>query len=155
MPAEERHDKSLIICAALMRSMDWSEVRNVHCFEPIARLGEVDLSSFVSDLQGSRPNIKIYTSRKIDGGWRVVSVDSGEPAGPVPRFDAVIVPMLGFDGGLHRVGYGVGYYDQLLAAQPGARKIGVCFEQGRVERLPREPHDVALDLIVTEKNIYK
>ena len=63
--------------------------------------------------------------------------------------------MLGFDPKtLHRIGYGGGYYDQFLATQPQAQKIGVCFDHGKTENIPTEPHDIPLDVIVTEENIY-
>lgn len=154
MPVEERRAQSVAICAGLLRSVDWSAVRSLHCYEPIESLGEVDVTSFVADVKESYPDLSIYTSRKLGGEWGIVSADSGEPVDPALRFDAVIVPMLGFDPRLHRIGFGGGYYDKFLAAQPQARKIGVCFEQGLVKRLPREPHDVALDMIITENGIH-
>ncbi|MGH7193954.1 MAG: 5-formyltetrahydrofolate cyclo-ligase [Candidatus Saccharimonadales bacterium] len=153
MTAEDRGRKSLEICAGLLRSVDWSGVRSLHCYEPIANLGEVDVTGFIADLKDGYPELRIYTSRKLDGGWKVVSVDSGEPVEPAPGFDAVIVPMLGFDPQLHRIGFGGGYYDRFLAAQPQARKIGVCFEQGLVRRVPHEAHDIRLDMVLTERRI--
>jgi len=62
--------------------------------------------------------------------------------------------MLGFDKTLNRIGYGGGYYDKFLANQPDAQKIGVCFEQGKVEHIPAEPHDIPLDIIITEEKVY-
>jgi 5-formyltetrahydrofolate cyclo-ligase len=69
-------------------------------------------------------------------------------------FDVVIVPMLGFDNDLQRIGYGGGYYDKFLAGQGGAKKIGVCFTLGLISKVPSEPHDIKLDTIVTENKIY-
>lgn len=65
----------------------------------------------------------------------------------------IIVPMLGFDGALHRLGYGGGYYDRLLARQATARKIGLCYDLGRLEQLPVEPHDQPLDAVITENGV--
>lgn len=153
MEPEARRAKSTAICATLLRSVDWSEVRKLHCYEPITNLGEVDIAAFIADVKESYPDLRVYTSRKLEGRWSIVSLDSGEPVDPVPGFDAVIVPMLGFDPRCHRIGFGGGYYDRFLAGRPRARKVGVCFEQGLVSRVPHEPHDVALDMIVTERRI--
>jgi 5-formyltetrahydrofolate cyclo-ligase len=73
----------------------------------------------------------------------------------VPAFDVIIVPMLGFDTSLQRIGWGGGYYDKFLATQPKAKKIGVCYSIGEVERIPAEPHDIPLDMIMTERHTYK
>lgn len=149
-----RRQKSMDIAERLLLAFDWSEVRKVHCFEPIMSLGEVDLVDFVTALQTDREDIEVYTSRKIGGEWRVVLADTDAVVEEAPGFDAVIVPMLGFDPvTLQRVGYGGGYYDRFLADQPKAKKIGVCYEAGRTNGLPAEPHDIPLDMIVTEDHI--
>jgi 5-formyltetrahydrofolate cyclo-ligase len=150
-----RGEKSLAINSGLLHSVDWSGIRDLHCFEPIERLGEVDVTSFLRDLKENYPDTGIYTSRKIDGAWQVVPFGSDEPLATVPKLDAVIVPMLGFDPKtLHRIGYGGGYYDKFLVTQPGARKIGVCFEQGKLEKFTSQPHDIPMDVVVTESKVY-
>ncbi len=153
LSAEDRRHKSNAIAASLLQEVYWSKVRTVHCFEPIMRLGEVDLVDFVTALQTDKADVRVYTSRKINGEWLVVSADTDEPVSPL-EFDVIIVPMLGFDDELHRVGYGGGYYDKFLAGQPKAKKIGVCYEVCKVERIPAEPHDIRLDMIVTEDRIH-
>lgn len=67
-------------------------------------------------------------------------------------WDLMIVPMLGFDRAGYRIGYGMGYYDRLLAAARGIA-LGVAFGAQEVADLPREPHDLALDLIATEDEL--
>jgi 5-formyltetrahydrofolate cyclo-ligase len=153
MPPEERQTKSTAIVSRLWEAIDWSQVTFVHCFEPIERLGEVDISDFVAALRDEYPNIRLFTSRQIDDVWQVVSLADGKSV-PIPQFDVIIVPMLGFDGSLHRIGYGGGYYDCFLTAQPQARKIGVCFETGKLDQVPAEAHDVSLDMIVTDSAVY-
>ena len=152
---EERHAKSEAIASTLLQKIYWPHIRNIHCFEPIMRLGEVDLVDFVMALQTDVADVRVYTSRKIGGEWKVVFTEDDKPVDEIPKFDVVIVPMLGFDSeNLHRIGYGGGYYDRFLADQPQAKKVGVCYEAGLVEHLPAEPHDISLDMIVTEQNTY-
>jgi 5-formyltetrahydrofolate cyclo-ligase len=65
--------------------------------------------------------------------------------------EALIVPLVGFDPHRYRLGYGGGYYDRTLAA--AARRpwcVGLGFEAGRLESIFPQPHDIPMDLIVTE-----
>ncbi len=68
--------------------------------------------------------------------------------------DVVIVPLLAFDGKLHRIGYGHGYYDRFLEKNP-AFKIGLAFNSQRVEEIPTEEFDVPLDMIITESEVLR
>ena len=64
--------------------------------------------------------------------------------------DAVVVPLVAFDDGGNRLGYGGGNYDRLLPAlRDDAVVAGVAFEEQRVEAVPVEPHDRPLPRIVT------
>ncbi len=68
--------------------------------------------------------------------------------------DLVLVPLLAFDPDLYRLGYGKGYYDRFLA-RVRAVKMGIAFAfQRRESPLPRESHDVPLDLVVTDQAVY-
>ncbi|MCP5469521.1 MAG: hypothetical protein H7A36_03340 [Chlamydiales bacterium] len=55
----------------------------------------------------------------------------------------ILVPGLAFSPSGHRLGYGGGYYDRLLATL-FCETIGVGFKEQLVEELPVEPHDVPL-----------
>lgn len=66
--------------------------------------------------------------------------------------DLAVVPVVAFDG-LRRAGHGKGYYDRFLARFPECVKVGIAFSCRRVHGMECEPHDVALDMIVTEKEI--
>jgi 5-formyltetrahydrofolate cyclo-ligase len=143
--------KSREITARLVSEIDWSAVKTVHCFEPIKNLLEPDISGLVTYLEDTYPAIEIFVPRQIEGEWDMVSI---RDAPPPAEFDVVIVPMLGFDSALQRIGYGGGYYDKFLATQPSARKIGVCFSLGKIDKVPAEKHDIPLDLIITEQGAF-
>ncbi len=71
--------------------------------------------------------------------------------GPAVVPDLLLVPLLGFDGAGYRLGYGGGYFDRTLAAcSTRPRSIGVGFEIGRLPSIRPLPHDIPLDVIVTE-----
>jgi 5-formyltetrahydrofolate cyclo-ligase len=64
--------------------------------------------------------------------------------------DAALVLGLGFDGRGYRLGYGRGYFDRFLAGRRFP-SLGLAFDAQLVERLPAEPHDVPMRLVVTER----
>ena len=69
--------------------------------------------------------------------------------------DAAIVPMNGFDEQGYRLGYGGGYFDRTLAAcTPRPLAIGVSFELARLPTIHPQPHDIAMDFIVTEAGLH-
>lgn len=72
---------------------------------------------------------------------------------PLEAIDLMLVPLVGWDEHGARLGMGAGYYDRALAgAASRTRPIraGVAYASQRVERVPTEPHDVRLHLVITE-----
>ena len=69
------------------------------------------------------------------------------------NIDLILVPGIVFDKEGHRIGYGSGYYDKFLHKVPKAIKIGLAFDFQVIDKIPREHHDVPVDLIVTEKGV--
>lgn len=66
--------------------------------------------------------------------------------------DFAVVPALAADLGGYRLGYGAGYFDGLLAGR-GPRPFCVTALPSAfiVERLPREAHDVPVDMVLSEE----
>ena len=65
------------------------------------------------------------------------------------QIDAIIVPLVAFDGAGMRLGYGGGNYDAYLALlDEKTAVVGAAFREQRVDRVPAEPHDRPLPLIV-------
>lgn len=70
--------------------------------------------------------------------------------------DLVLVPGVAFDRTGHRLGYGGGFYDALLAALPSrAHSVGLAFDEQIVERIPAEEHDRPVDAVVTPSAVYR
>jgi 5-formyltetrahydrofolate cyclo-ligase len=67
---------------------------------------------------------------------------------------ALLIPGLAFTKEGKRLGRGKGYFDRYLENYNGI-KIGVCFEVQVFDDLQNDEHDVLMDYVVTEKNIYK
>jgi 5-formyltetrahydrofolate cyclo-ligase len=71
--------------------------------------------------------------------------------------DIVLVPLAAFDRKGHRIGYGAGHYDRTLAhlhKSKGFAAIGLAFAAQKVKTVPALQHDVALDYVLTEKQIF-
>ena len=86
-----------------------------------------------------KPNLRNEPSRKIDP----------------TDISLVIVPGVAFDRHGGRLGYGKGFYDRLLSDVRGqAELIGLAFDCQLFEEIPMEPHDVAMDLVITESTVY-
>ena len=70
--------------------------------------------------------------------------------------DVVIIPGAGYDASGNRVGYGGGYYDRLLAGlQRDIPIIAPAYEEQILDSVPSEPHDIRVNLIVTDRRIIR
>jgi 5-formyltetrahydrofolate cyclo-ligase len=66
----------------------------------------------------------------------------------------LLIPCVGIDSMRYRLGFGGGYYDRTLAAlNPRPVTVGIAFECTRVATIEPQPHDVRLDLVVTESGV--
>lgn len=140
MNKQEVYLKSMSICNKLLAEVDWPKVKKLHIYVPIGKLNEVDTAELLTRIRSQYPLINIATT----GPSKNESV-------PSQKFDLIIVPALAFDKNNYRLGWGGGWYDRFLAAQPRALKIGLGFQNGFIkESFPYEPHDIPLDKIITE-----
>ncbi|MFI5271326.1 MAG: 5-formyltetrahydrofolate cyclo-ligase [Candidatus Saccharimonadales bacterium] len=149
---KDRKIKSDQVCH-LLESLDLSGINRLHFYMPILSMGEVDILPYIESIKRAYPHIELFTNKKIDGAWKNIAAFNGSNSYEA-NYDMILVPMLGFDERLHRVGYGGGHYDKFLKAQSSAKKIGVCFDACRVDKIPDELHDIKLDKIVTETKVY-
>ena len=81
------------------------------------------------------------------GVWNILVPSRGPSVVP----DVVIAPVVGFDSANYRLGYGGGFFDRTLAAMPRRPlAIGVGYAGSRLETIRPQPHDIAMDAIVTD-----
>lgn len=73
----------------------------------------------------------------------------------VEELDLVMVPGVAFDRQGARMGHGKGYYDKLLEhARPDAPLAALAFECQLFPSIPTQAHDIFMDKIITEREIY-
>ena len=88
------------------------------------------------------------------GSYGIAEPIAACPERPPDEADCIVVPGVAFDRCGRRIGYGKGFYDRSLHRLEGTgRLVGLCFDFQLVEEIAGEPHDVALDLIITERRI--
>lgn len=98
-----------------------------------------DLSDLAPGAYGilePRPELRLLPERRIEPG----------------EIDLVLVPGVAFDESGGRLGHGQGYYDKLLAGvRPRCHRIGLAFESQVFPHVPREPHDISMHDVLTER----
>ncbi|KWW31259.1 MAG: 5-formyltetrahydrofolate cyclo-ligase [bacterium P3] len=103
-------------------------------------------------VDGDRLRLRVYEGldRMIAGEQFGIGEPVGDEFTDYDRIDLVIVPGVAFDQSGNRMGRGRGFYDRLLQCTPRAYKIGVAFSFQMRDAIPVEPHDIAMDLVVSE-----
>ena len=60
----------------------------------------------------------------------------------------VLMPGLTFDPQGHRMGYGGGFYDKFLAAEPDHPTLALCYDFQMLDYLETEAHDIPVDFVI-------
>lgn len=60
----------------------------------------------------------------------------------------VLMPGLAFDPQGHRIGYGGGFYDKFLAAEPGHPTLALCYDFQMMDHLETEEFDIPVDCVL-------
>jgi 5,10-methenyltetrahydrofolate synthetase len=126
--------------------------------------GEPDLRPWLADLhdRGVRCVMPLVVARgeplkfrawhpgcRMEKGFWDIPVPAD---GPFITPDLLIAPVVGFDAGGYRLGYGGGYFDRTLAALATPfRTLGVGYEAAALDSIHPLPHDIPLQAIVTEQ----
>jgi 5-formyltetrahydrofolate cyclo-ligase len=164
---DERTRRSVAICERIIASAEYRAARTLHCYLPMR--SEVDVRALIAHAFAHGKSIAVPVvvpkANELSHAW-LESLDAEALAPGVfgtanPRslrraapgdWDLTIVPLLAFDRRGHRLGYGKGFYDRLLATL-AVPTIGAAFAAQEIAALPDQPHDIALDWIATEDEL--
>jgi len=164
MSSEERQQRSEKLIANLETAFATIEGKTLGLYWPIKH--ESDLRKW-ADALSTRRNIKLALP-VIDEPRTPLSYHEwhlGAPMTrgfwniPVPAEGAVVVPVIvisPFVGywEMYRLGYGGGYFDRTLASyNPRPIAVGIGFEAFRLAEFTPQPHDIPMDLMVTDERI--
>jgi 5-formyltetrahydrofolate cyclo-ligase len=163
IPPVVRHAKDVAIGASLEGTLCDVAGRVVSVYQAID--GEPELDQLLGRLvaSGARTALPVVVAPGRPLLFR--SWAPGEPLErgvrriPVPRPDAetvvpdiLIVPVVGFDSACHRLGHGGGFFDRTLVAMPHRpRVVGVGYALAAIATIFPQPHDVPMDVVVTEQ----
>jgi 5-formyltetrahydrofolate cyclo-ligase len=171
LSATERHARSIAACQQLIATREFKSAQLIMLFMSMPT--EVETSTLAVkawqegksiavprvDWEGKR--MEPVEIRSLDVGMRTTGPGLREPATgtavPLAMIDMIVIPGMAFDRNGYRVGRGKGFYDRFLAQQDfqGIR-CALCFhEQLQAEPIPREAHDVPMDLIVTDREVIR
>lgn len=168
----ERAARSRQILDRLATLPELRTAETVHAYWPMVESGEVDTRPLLRTLAaaGRRLVLPVVTSfeagrpvmehRCFEGEallrtnrWGVEEPIGGETV-PPGAIDVVLAPALGAACDGHRIGHGRGYYDAFLRTCP-APAVGLLYAATLVDAVPVEPHDIPLDVIVTEDAVLR
>lgn len=85
---------------------------------------------------------------KVESGYAGIP----EPVADGPVADdptaLVLMPGMAFDPQGHRIGYGGGFYDKFLAAEPGHPTLALCYEFQMLPHLETEEFDIPVNVVL-------
>ena len=128
---------------------------------------EPDLRPLMVEMQasGCRIALPLVETRAAPLVFRLWTPETRMERGhwniPVPPRDApevmpdiVLTPLMGWDSEGYRLGYGGGYFDRTLAVlTPRPFSIGVGLSAAKLPTIYPQPHDIPMDVILTERGI--
>ena len=149
----------------LLECVDLSPYETLGIYSPMR--GEIEIPAVISDhvARGGTLALPVVTEKASPvefwrwwpgmpmtrGIWNILIPAERERVLP----EALIVPLLGFDPSLYRLGYGGGYYDRTLAkAKLRPFCVGLGFQSGMLSSIHPQPHDIPMDRIVTDERTY-
>ena len=168
LPATEGMSASRVVQQKLIETGEFAEARVVALYSPIHN--EVETAQV---LQAAVASAKVVLFPAVCSGgleFRRISDPAVMRRGPfgIPEpdeacpvhspddADLIVVPGVAFDLCGRRIGYGKGYYDNALHRLEGkGRLIGFCYDFQVAEKIEGEPHDVRMDLIITERRVIR
>jgi 5-formyltetrahydrofolate cyclo-ligase len=78
---------------------------------------------------------------------------------PLWKLDALLMPLVGFDGSGNRLGMGAGFYDRALASVKGRFKQPQCWGLAhscqQIEDLPSDVWDIPMEGVITERGVIR
>ncbi len=109
---------------------------------------------YLPRVNGVNLEILPYDESRLALGSFHIEEPTGNDTSAIDDMEMIVVPAVAYDRTGNRVGRGKGYYDRLLAGCR-ARKVGVGYDFQFVDEIDADPHDVRVDVIITESRLVK
>ncbi len=167
IPSESKIDYDRMIINNIISSQIINDFEKVLCYVSVK--DEADTRNFIDYLMKIGKTVYIpYCKNRdmlfykledfdelVDGAFGIPTVDILNKM-PLDDFESCIciVPALSFDLKGYRLGYGGGFYDRFLNGKE-IFKLGITYDVCLTSELPFEDYDIAVDAVITEKNIIR
>jgi 5-formyltetrahydrofolate cyclo-ligase len=159
----ERARASERICQRLRQQAVWQQAGTVLLFHPLPK--EPDIRPLLAEALAGGKLLALPRYVAADDAYQPCRIASLAddlhpgllgilepkptcPAVEMMRLDFLLVPGVAFSPDGRRLGRGKGYYDRMLSGAPGTT-CGVAFDWQVTDEVPREPHDVVLNCLLT------
>ena len=163
LPQQQRRANDAVICTALAQHKALTTFRTVGFYA--ASNAEPDLRALATQWQTTKrlalPVVDADTlvfcrwqpeDALVTGKFNIAVPATRQVIIPDAQM-LLLLPCLALDRYGNRLGYGGGYYDRFLAANPTVTTVGVCYQCCLQTQLPRHAHDRSVDYIVTETGL--
>lgn len=158
LSVEQRQQKSMQIQNSLLNLLA-EEVGVWAGFKPLQSEPQIDFEKFTDQVWGypkvTEEGLQFFKNVQ---NFSVSSLGVQEPIdGETVEFSqmcGVVVPALGYHKKGYRLGRGRGFYDRAFS-QANLKKIGLCFDFAFSDKIPFEDHDLQVDYVVTDQQVYK
>lgn len=106
---------------------------------------------YLPRVNGVNLEILPYDESRLELGSFHIEEPTGTDVVDPSEIELVVVPAVAYDRKGNRLGRGKGFYDRFLQTTK-ATKVGVGYEFQLVDEVPVEPHDVGMDIIITQSS---
>ncbi len=159
MTAQEIEEKSAALAKAFYETAEYKNAKTIYGYLPYNQ--EVRTTQMLAHAlaDGKRVAVpKVYgDTMKFILLSDLTQVAKGYAGIPEPIADGpvaadptalVLMPGLAFDPEGHRLGYGGGFYDKFLAAEPDHPTLALCYDFQMLPHLDTESYDIPVDRVL-------
>ena len=107
---------------------------------------------YLPRVNGVNLDILPYDRSRLELGAFHLEEPVGDALPDPSEIELIVVPAVAYDRRGNRLGRGKGFYDRLLSTT-NATKIGVGYDFQLVDEIDVEPHDIPMDMVITQTEV--
>ena len=150
--------RSELLCRMVLETKEYQTADTIYGYLPFNQ--EVNLRPLLAQALSDGKQVALPKCYRSEMRFVLITdldqVQKSTNGAPAPIADApvasdpsalVLVPGIAFDAQGYRIGYGGGYYDRFLSAEPQHPTIALCYDFQLIPQLPHESHDISVDTV--------
>lgn len=159
MTAQEIEEKSAALAKAFYETAEYKNAKTIYGYLPYNQ--EVRTTQMLAHALADGKQVAVPRVYGDEMKFILLSdlgqVAKGYAGIPEPIADGpvaadptalVLMPGLAFDPEGHRLGYGGGFYDKFLAAEPDHPTLALCYDFQMLPHLDTESYDIPVDRVL-------